>query len=74
MSKRRRTAETASIRSELCINDSYSYSYADGVSGLAPVRDSKVSRDGDGDGTVLLLPARAWAPFVAAVSRGAFPV
>ncbi|XKK63361.1 DUF397 domain-containing protein [Streptomyces sp. ARC32] len=43
---------------------------ADGVPGLVPVRDSKVSRDGDGNGPVLLLTARAWAPFVAALSRG----
>ncbi|MFJ4329833.1 MULTISPECIES: DUF397 domain-containing protein [unclassified Streptomyces] len=41
---------------------------ADGVPGLVPVRDSKVSRDGDGP--VLLLTARAWAPFVTALSRG----
>ncbi|GHA56383.1 hypothetical protein GCM10010330_04890 [Streptomyces tendae] len=38
--------------------------------GLVPVRDSKVSRDGDGGGPVLLLTARAWAPFVTALSRG----
>ncbi|MFF6861967.1 DUF397 domain-containing protein [Streptomyces ardesiacus] len=31
---------------------------------------AEVSRDGDGDGPVLLLTARAWAPFVAALSRG----
>ncbi|MFD5803065.1 DUF397 domain-containing protein [Streptomyces sp. NPDC049936] len=43
---------------------------ADGIPGLVPVRDSKVARDGDGDGPVLLLTARAWAPFVEAVSRG----
>ncbi|WP_427920635.1 DUF397 domain-containing protein [Streptomyces sp. cg40] len=33
---------------------------ADGVTGLAPVRDSKVP-----DGPVLLLPASVWSPFVA---------
>lgn len=43
---------------------------ADGIPGLVPVRDSKVSRDGDGNGPVLLLTARAWAPFVTALSRG----
>ncbi|GAA4998747.1 DUF397 domain-containing protein [Streptomyces hyderabadensis] len=41
---------------------------ADGIPGLVPVRDSKVSRDGDGP--VLLLTARAWAPFDTALSRG----
>lgn len=39
---------------------------ADGLPGLVPVRDSKVS----GDGPVLLLTARAWAPFVAALNSG----
>ncbi len=43
---------------------------ADGIPGLVPVRDSKVSRDGDGNGPVLLLTAPAWAPFVTALSRG----
>ncbi|MFF4365385.1 DUF397 domain-containing protein [Streptomyces sp. NPDC001594] len=33
---------------------------ADGLTGLVPVRDSKRP-----DGPVLLLPAAAWAPFVA---------
>ncbi|MEV7219352.1 DUF397 domain-containing protein [Streptomyces sp. NPDC056353] len=47
---------------------------ADGIPGLVPVRDSKVSRDGDGDGPVLLLTARAWAPFVTALSRGTLTV
>ncbi|NHI07534.1 regulatory protein [Streptomyces sp. KO7888] len=44
---------------------------ADRIPGLVPVRDSKVSRDGDADAPVLLLTAPAWAPFVAALSRGA---
>ncbi|MFI8948844.1 DUF397 domain-containing protein [Streptomyces sp. NPDC053750] len=43
---------------------------ADGIPGLVPVRDSKAS----GDGPVLLLTARAWAPFVAALRRGTFTV
>ncbi|MFD8171808.1 DUF397 domain-containing protein [Streptomyces sp. NPDC059709] len=47
---------------------------ADGIPGLVPVRDSKVSRGGDGDGPVLLLTARAWAPFVTALSRGTLTV
>ncbi|MER7773906.1 DUF397 domain-containing protein [Streptomyces sp. NPDC096191] len=41
---------------------------ADGIPGIVPVRDSKVARAGDGP--VLLLTARAWAPFVSALSRG----
>ncbi|AKZ57810.1 hypothetical protein SAM23877_4765 [Streptomyces ambofaciens ATCC 23877] len=36
---------------------------ADGLPGIVPVRDSKVR----GDGPVLLLTARSWAPFVAAL-------
>ncbi|MFD5649974.1 DUF397 domain-containing protein [Streptomyces sp. NPDC127039] len=47
---------------------------ADGIPGLVPVRDSKVSRDGGGNGPVLLLTARAWAPFVTALSRGTLTV
>ncbi|MFJ7773085.1 DUF397 domain-containing protein [Streptomyces sp. NPDC097107] len=43
---------------------------ADGIPGLVPVRDSKVS----GDGPVLLVTARAWVPFVAALGRGALTV
>ncbi|MGX9889994.1 DUF397 domain-containing protein [Streptomyces sp. NPDC002276] len=35
---------------------------ADGVTGTVPVRDSKVP-----DGPALLLPASAWAPFVASL-------
>ncbi|MFK4066207.1 DUF397 domain-containing protein [Streptomyces sp. NPDC029674] len=35
---------------------------ADGLPDLVPVRDSKVT-----DGPVLVVPATAWAPFVAAV-------
>jgi hypothetical protein len=35
---------------------------ADNIPGLVPVRDSKVP-----DGPALLLTARAWAPFVAAL-------
>ncbi|MDG9722187.1 MULTISPECIES: DUF397 domain-containing protein [unclassified Streptomyces] len=38
---------------------------ADGIPGLVPVRDSKAC----GDGPVVLLTARAWAPFVAALSQ-----
>jgi hypothetical protein len=41
---------------------------ADGLPGVVPVRDSKVA-----DGPTLLLPATAWTPFVAAVSRGELP-
>lgn len=35
---------------------------ADGLPGLVPVRDSKVPK-----GPALVLPASAWAPFVAAL-------
>ena len=38
---------------------------ADNIPGLVPVRDSK-----DPDGPALLLSARAWAPFVAALKDG----
>jgi hypothetical protein len=38
---------------------------ADGLPGVVPVRDSKVT-----DGPTLVIPADAWTPFVAAVSRG----
>ncbi|MFH8379615.1 DUF397 domain-containing protein [Kitasatospora sp. NPDC018058] len=41
---------------------------ADGVIGLAPVRDSK-----DPDGPALLFAADAWASFVAGVKSGEFP-
>jgi hypothetical protein len=36
---------------------------ADGLPGVVPVRDSKLA-----DGPVLVVPATAWAPFVAAVA------
>ncbi|GAA2577904.1 DUF397 domain-containing protein [Streptomyces lienomycini] len=45
---------------------------ADEVPGVVPVRDSKAVRGGDGDGPVILLGVGAWAPFVAALGRGAF--
>ncbi|CAL9471628.1 DUF397 domain-containing protein [Streptomyces sp. enrichment culture] len=35
---------------------------ADGVTGLVPVRDSKVP-----DGGVLVVTAQAWAPFIASL-------
>ncbi|WP_023587610.1 DUF397 domain-containing protein [Streptomyces thermolilacinus] len=35
---------------------------ADGVTGLVPVRDSKVP-----DGGVVVVSARAWAPFIASL-------
>ncbi|MET9773026.1 DUF397 domain-containing protein [Streptomyces sp. NPDC006367] len=38
---------------------------AEGIPGLVPVRDSKVP-----EGPALVLTARAWAPFVAALRRG----
>ncbi|MFI2617766.1 DUF397 domain-containing protein [Streptomyces sp. NPDC018584] len=38
---------------------------ADGLPGLVPVRDSKVT-----DGPALVIAADAWAPFVAAVTTG----
>ncbi|MEU6483478.1 DUF397 domain-containing protein [Streptomyces sp. NPDC046887] len=38
---------------------------ADGLPGLVPVRDSKVT-----GGPVLMLTAAAWAPFVAALRGG----
>ncbi|WP_399925986.1 DUF397 domain-containing protein [Streptomyces kanamyceticus] len=38
---------------------------ADGLPGVVPVRDSKVT-----DGPALVIPAAAWAPFVAAVTTG----
>ncbi|GLV98340.1 DUF397 domain-containing protein [Streptomyces lavendulae] len=41
---------------------------ADGVTGLVPVRDSKVP-----GGPVLLLSAAAWAPFVEALKGGPAP-
>ncbi|MFF1381787.1 DUF397 domain-containing protein [Streptomyces sp. NPDC058308] len=41
---------------------------ANGLPGIVPVRDSKVT-----DGPVLVVPATAWAPFVSAVSRGELP-
>ncbi|WP_328562382.1 DUF397 domain-containing protein [Streptomyces coelicoflavus] len=47
---------------------------AGGIPGVVPVRDSKVFRDGDGDGSVLLLTASAWAPFLTALSRGTLTV
>ncbi|MEU2827399.1 DUF397 domain-containing protein [Streptomyces lavendulae] len=41
---------------------------ADGVTGLVPVRDSKVP-----GGPVLMLSAAAWAPFVEALKGGTAP-
>ncbi|MBT2455736.1 DUF397 domain-containing protein [Streptomyces sp. ISL-86] len=38
---------------------------ADGLSGLVPVRDSKVQ-----DGPVVMVTAAAWAPFVAELKAG----
>ncbi|MGW7088814.1 DUF397 domain-containing protein [Streptomyces sp. NPDC054871] len=38
---------------------------ADGLPGVVPVRDSKVT-----DGPTLTLPATAWAPFVTALAKG----
>ncbi|WP_414079957.1 DUF397 domain-containing protein [Streptomyces sp. KN37] len=38
---------------------------ADGLPGVVPVRDSKVT-----DGSVLVIPAAAWSPFVSAVTTG----
>lgn len=38
---------------------------ADGLTGVVPVRDSKVE-----DGPVLVVSAAAWAPFVAALKGG----
>lgn len=38
---------------------------ADGLPGVVPVRDSKVT-----GGPALVIPAHAWAPFITAVARG----
>ncbi|GGV52435.1 hypothetical protein GCM10010277_49000 [Streptomyces longisporoflavus] len=38
---------------------------ADGLPGVVPVRDSKVPH-----GPALVVPASAWAPFIAAVTHG----
>ena len=38
---------------------------ADGLPGVIPVRDSKLT-----DGPVLTLPATAWTPFITAVTAG----
>ncbi|MGW6027516.1 DUF397 domain-containing protein [Streptomyces sp. NPDC055099] len=38
---------------------------ADGLPGVVPVRDSKAPH-----GPALVIPASAWAPFVAAVTQG----
>ncbi|MEV2251219.1 DUF397 domain-containing protein [Streptomyces sp. NPDC050147] len=38
---------------------------ADGLPGVVPVRDSKVT-----SGPALVIPANAWAPFVATVTQG----
>lgn len=41
---------------------------ADGLPGLIPVRDSKLT-----DGPALTFPTTAWAPFVTALAKGDLP-
>lgn len=42
---------------------------ADGLPGVVPVRDSKVT-----GGPALVIPAHAWAPFITAIAHGELTV
>ncbi|WP_418952784.1 DUF397 domain-containing protein [Streptomyces formicae] len=42
---------------------------ADGLPGVVPVRDSKVT-----EGPAVVFPATAWAPFIGAVATGELPL